>query len=41
LKETNPDFSSINLGYDSKVRGLDKIQQVKRFQNYVYMLKVY
>jgi serine protease Do len=41
LKETNPNFSGIKLVYDSKVRGLDKIQQVKRFKDYVYMLKVY
>lgn len=41
LKKTNQDFSSIKINHDSKVRGMDKVQQVKRFRDYVYMLKVY
>ncbi|MBU6158330.1 MAG: S1C family serine protease [Bacteroidetes bacterium] len=41
LKNSNPDFTDIKLNQDSRVRGMDKVQQVKRFQDYVYMLKVY
>ena len=41
LKNTNPDFNSLKINHESKVRGMDKVQQVKRFQDYVYMLKVY
>jgi S1-C subfamily serine protease len=41
LKKSNEDLSSIKINYDTKVRGMDKVQQVKRFKDYVYMLKVY
>lgn len=41
LKETDPSFTHFKINIDSKVRGMDKVQQVKRFQDYVYMLKVY
>ena len=41
LKKTNQDLSSFKINYDSKVRGMDKVQQVKRFRDFVYMLKVY
>lgn len=41
LKKTNEDLSSMKINYDSKVRGMDKVQQVKKFRDYVYMLKVY
>jgi S1-C subfamily serine protease len=41
FKNSNQELSAIKINYDSKVRGLDKVQQVKRFRDYVYMLKVY
>ena len=41
LKKSQPEYEQIKVYYDSKVRGLDKVQQVKRFEDYVYMLKVY
>ncbi|MFN5334723.1 MAG: S1C family serine protease [Bacteroidota bacterium] len=41
LKRSNEDLSSIKINFDTKVRGMDKVQQVKRFRDFVYMLKVY
>jgi S1-C subfamily serine protease len=41
LKESQPEFSTIKTSLTSSVRGTDKVQQVKRFKDYVYMLKVY
>jgi len=41
MKEIQPEFSDIKLPVVSSVKGIDKVQQVKRFRDYVYMLKVY
>jgi S1-C subfamily serine protease len=41
LKETDSSLKHFKINFDSKVRGMDKVQQVKRFEDYVYMLKVY
>jgi S1-C subfamily serine protease len=41
LKESQPEFSNLKTSLTSSVRGTDKVQQVKRFRDYVYMLKVY
>jgi S1-C subfamily serine protease len=41
LRKSNAELSNIKITNESKVRGMDKVQQVKRFEDYVYMLKVY
>jgi serine protease Do len=41
LKNSAPEFATTKINFDSKVKGMDKVQQVKRFEDYVYMLKVY
>ena len=41
LKNSEPELKNAKINVDSRVRGMDKVQQVKQFEDYVYMLKVY
>jgi serine protease Do len=41
LKKSDTTLQKLKLPLNSAVRGMDKIQQVKKFEDYIYMVKVY
>jgi serine protease Do len=41
IKKNDTAFQKLKLPLNSAVRGMDKTQQVKKFEDYIYMVKVY
>ncbi len=41
LKKDDTTFNELKLPFNSSVKGMDKVQQVKKLQDYVFMVKVY
>lgn len=41
LKKNDSSYQNLKLPVTSSVKGMDKVQQVKKFQEYIYMVKVY
>lgn len=41
LKKNDTTYQNLKLSSNSSVRGMDKVQQVKKIQDYIFMVKVY
>lgn len=41
LKKNDTTMQSVKLPVNSQVRGMERVQQVKKIQDYIYMVKVY